>query len=147
MNNIIKLHPDRTYHKNPEGLTSNQVRWMDRYLLKSGDDYETFVDPPTEYHEVCEWKNGWCDYTVDGDILWIWTLYSHRTADQDGLDMGKGGDAMDVAVHIAKANDCKYIDFDTTRTVKSWKTSTEKHGKLKVMSRQLRVVLKKNKKK
>ena len=75
---IVKLYPDRTYHKDPKELTPNQIKWMDRYLLKSGDDYETFADPPSEYHEVCEWKNGWCDYTVDGDILWIWTLYSHR---------------------------------------------------------------------
>ena len=108
---IVKLHPDRIYHKDPKELTPNQIKWMDRYLLKSGDDYETFADPPSEYHEVCEWKNGWCDYTVDGDVLWIWTLYSHRTADQDGLDMGKGGDAMDVAVEIAKDNNCLYIDF------------------------------------
>ena len=144
---IVKLYPDRKYHKNPKELTPNQIKWMDRYLLKSGDDYETFVEPPSEYHEVCEWKNGWCDYTVDGDVLWIWTLYSHRTADQDGLDMGKGGDAMDVAVEIARDNNCLYIDFDTQRTVKSWKSSTKKHGTLKVITRQMRVTLKKNKKK
>ena len=78
---------------------------------------------------------------------WIWTLYSHRTADQDGLDMGKGGDAMDVAVEIARDNNCLYIDFDTQRTVKSWKSSTKKHGTLKVITRQMRVTLKKNKKK
>ena len=52
-----------------------------------------------------------------------------------------------VQVEIEKDNNCLYIEFDTTRTVMSWKSSTEKHGKLKVMSRQMRVVLKKNKKK
>ena len=83
---IVKLYPDRTYHKDPKELTPNQIKWMDRYLTLSGDDYETFIDPPTEYHEVYEWKNGWCDYTVEGDVLWIWTLYSHRDDDKDGLN-------------------------------------------------------------
>jgi len=144
--NIIKLYPDRTTHKNPEELTPNQIKWMDRYLILSGDDYEAFIDPPNEYHEVCEWKTGWCDYTIDGDILWIWTLYSHREEEfpSDGLSIGKGGDAMDVAVDIARDNNCKYIDFDTTRKVNSWKQSTKKHGTTKVMSRQMRVTLKNN---
>ena len=134
-------------YEDPQELTPNQVKWKDRYLKLSGDPDDTFDEVLEEYHEVFEWEDGWCDYTVEGDVLWIWTLYSHNDGQEDGLKKGKGGEAMEVAVKIANDNGCKYIDFDTHRTTKEWETSTKKHGKLEVKSRELRVVLKKNKKK
>ena len=128
---IIKLHSDKEVYTNPQQLTPNQKKWLSRYVELSGD----------------EWDSGWCDYTIDDEVLWIWTLYSHNDGEEDGLKKGKGGEAMEVAVKIAKENGCQYIDFDTHRTTKEWETSTKKHGKLEVRSRELRVVLKKNKKK
>ena len=144
---IIKLHSDKSTYKNPQELTPNQKKWLSRYVDLSGDEWDAVIEPPAEYHEVYEWENGWCDYTVEDEVLWIWTLYSHNDGEEDGLKKGKGGEAMEVAVKIAKENGCQYIDFDTHRTTKEWKTSTKKHGKLEVKSRELRVVLKKNKKK
>ena len=134
-------------YEDPQELTPNQVKWKDRYLKLSGDPDDTFDEVLEEYHEVFEWEDGWCDYTVEGDVLWIWTLYSHRDDDKDGLSEGKGGDAMNIAVRIAKAYKCKYIDFDTHRDTGLWISGTKKHGKIEVISRQLRVVLNEEEKK
>lgn len=129
-------------HNNPRQLTPNQRKWMNRYLELSGDNESDFLNPPEEFHIVVEWDSGWCDYSVDANVLWIWSLYSHNDGQADGLSEGKGGDAMEMAVKIAKNEDCEYIDFDTHRQTKDWIESTKKHGKIEVISRQLRVVLK-----
>ena len=79
------------------------------------------------------------------DILWIWTLYSHRDSSDDGLKKGKGGDAIEIGVTLAEGFGCKYIDFDTHRNDKAWEKVTKKYGETKVISRQIRLTLKKEK--
>tara|TARA_Y100000593_G_scaffold77005_1_gene142459 strand:- start:529 stop:939 length:411 start_codon:yes stop_codon:yes gene_type:complete len=132
-------------YKNPQDLTPNQKKWMERYLKLSGDPIAQFLLPPIEYHEVYEWENGWIDYSIRDEQFWVWTLYSHRDSSDDGLKRGKSGDAIDIGVTIAKKNGCKYIDFDTHRDDRAWEMVTKKYGKTKVISRQIRLTLTKEK--
>ena len=49
-------------YKNPQELTPNQKKWMNRYLELSGDELKYYTEPISKYHEVYEWDNGWIDY-------------------------------------------------------------------------------------
>ena len=122
-----------TIIKNPRKLTPNQSKWKKRYTLKSGDDGD-FLDPPDEYHEVCEWNNGWVDYTVDDEIFWIWTLYSNQPDSKLGYV-----EAFKLVVDIAKKHKCEYVEFDTSRPVANWQRLAKNIGKIEVVTRQLRL--------
>ena len=117
-------------HKNPRSLTPNQLKWVKRYTIKSGDD-EEFLEPPNDYHEVFEWDNGWIDYT---EIFWIWTMYSN-TPDSN-LAMVE---AFEFAVELAKKKNCNAIEWDTSRPTKSWQRLAKNIGKIEVVTRQLRI--------
>jgi len=119
--------------KNPRELTPNQIKWVDRYTLKSEDD-EEFLEPPNDYHEVCEWDNGWIDYTVDEEIFWIWTMYSNKPDTNLGYV-----EAFKIAVDLAKKKECNAIEWDTSRPVKAWQRLAKNIGKIEVVTRQLRI--------
>ena len=137
-----KVTRDGTYYYNPRELTPNQIKWRDRYLKLSTDNPEAFEDIPEEYHIVLEWENGWLDYSEQENTFFVWSLYSHRKEnDKDGLDLNKGGDAMDIAANLAKKLNCRYIEFDTHRDPKEWELCFKKYGKMKVVSRQIRLDL------
>ena len=134
-----------TYYYNPQGLTPKQELWKDRYLKLSGDPIEAFSDIPDEYHIVYEWKNGWVDFSETKDTFWIWTLYSHREGDTDksidGLDKGRGGDAIIKAAQMARDRGYTTIDWDTHRNPTSWLRALKEEGKLSVVSSQIRLNL------
>jgi len=132
---------DKKIYRDPRKLTPNQEKWISRYLELSGDDEDTYSGVPEEYHEVIEWDNGWIDYSLEDDVLWIWTLYSHQEDSDDGLKRGKPGEAIEMAYRVALKNNCKYLDFDTQRDPTDWIKATKKWGDLKVVSRQIRVTL------
>ena len=92
----------------PEELTPNQVKWKDRYLKLSGDPDDTFDEVLEEYHEVFEWEDGWGDYTVEGDVLWIWTLYSHR---DDDKDESKENEEEKLSASPAPSNKVLFFDY------------------------------------
>jgi|TARA_R100000084_G_C4611430_1_gene128316 hypothetical protein len=124
----------KTY-KNPTTLTPNQTKWLDRYLDKSGDT-EDLLEPPNEYHEVYEWENGWIDYTVDDEIFWIWSIYSNKPDANLGMV-----ESFKIATKLAKQKKCQYIDWDTRRPFNAWKRLTKNIGKLRIITRQLRIEL------
>ena len=138
---IIKLHSDKEVYTNPQQLTPNQKKWLSRYVELSGDEWDAVVEPPAEYHEVYEWENGWIDYTIENGIFWVWTLYSHNDGNRDGLSEGKSGDAIEIGINLAKKLGCRYIEFDTHRDPKEWELCTKKYGKIKIVSRQIRLDL------
>ncbi len=122
-------------HKNPKTLTPNQTKWLDRYLEKSGDT-EDLLEPPNEYHEVYEWKDGWIDFTVDDESFWIWSIYSNKPDTNLGMV-----EAFKIAVDIAKEKKCESIDWDSRRSLNGWKRLTKNIGKIEVVTRQLRIEL------
>ena len=128
-------------YKNPQDLTPNQKKWMNRYLELSGDELKYYTEPISKYHEVYEWDNGWIDYTIENGIFWVWTLYSHNDGNRDGLSEGKSGDAIEIGINLAKKLGCRYIEFDTHRDPKEWELCTKKYGKIKIVSRQIRLDL------
>tara|TARA_A100001201_G_scaffold106385_1_gene90992 strand:+ start:76 stop:465 length:390 start_codon:yes stop_codon:yes gene_type:complete len=119
--------------KNPRSLTPNQVKWVKRYTIKSGDDDE-FLEPPNDYHEVAEWDTGWIDYTVDDEIFWIWTMYSNEPDSKLGYVK-----AFKIAVELAKKNKCDAIEWDTSRPVNAWQRLAKNIGQIEVVTRQLRI--------
>mgnify|MGYP003127028134 CR=1 FL=1 len=120
-------------HKNPNTLTPNQLKWLDRYLDKSGDT-EDLLEPPNEYHEVYEWKTGWIDFTVDEESFWIWSIYSNKPDTNLGMV-----EALKIAVDLAKERKCESIDWDSRRPLKGWERLTKNIGKVEVVTRQLRI--------
>ena len=122
-----------TIFKNPRKLTPNQEKWVDRYTLKAEDDAE-FLVPPEDYHEVCEWETGWIDYVVDEEIFWIWSMYSnHPDANIGNIETFK------IAYKLAKKHNCTAVEWDTSRPFKAWERLCKNYGKLKVVTRQLRI--------
>ena len=121
--------------KDPKSLTPNQIKWVNRYLQKSGDD-DLFLEPPRDYHEVAEWKNGWIDFTVDDDIFWIWSMYCHKPDINIAMV-----EAFDIAVELAKKRKCEAIEWDTSRPVKAWQRLAKNIGKIEIVTRQLRIEL------
>tara|TARA_R110000851_G_scaffold36035_2_gene94329 strand:+ start:136 stop:522 length:387 start_codon:yes stop_codon:yes gene_type:complete len=119
--------------KNPRKLTPNQLKWVKRYTIKSGDD-EEFLEPPNEYHEVFEWDNGWVDYTVDAEIFWIWSLYSNKP--DSNLAMVE---SFEFAVELAKKKNCIAIEWDTSRPTSAWQRLAKNIGTIEVVTRQLRI--------
>ena len=113
--------------KNPRSLTPNQVKWVKRYTIKSGDDDE-FLEPPNDYHEVAEWDTGWIDYTVDDEIFWIWTMYSNEPDSKLGYVK-----AFKIAVELAKKNKCDAIEWDTSRPVNAWQRLAKNIGQIEVV--------------
>ena len=142
-NKDVKSHG--TYYYNPQKLTPNQLKWKDRYLQLSGDDEEAFFDIPDEYHIVYEWKNGWVDFTEMENTFFIWTLYSHREGDKDksidGLDKGKGGDAIIKAANMARVRGYNTIEWDTHRKPDSWSKALLEEGVVEVISSEIRLTL------
>ena len=140
-----KVTKDGTYYYNPRWLTPNQIKWRDRYLKLSTDDPEAFEDIPEEYHIVYEWKDGWLDYSEQKDTFFVWSLYSHRVGDKDktidGLDMNRGGDAIQRAGHMARVRGYKTMDWDTHRNPKSWEFACKAEGRVKVISSEVRIEL------
>tara|TARA_R100000234_G_C4934474_1_gene150028 strand:- start:47 stop:433 length:387 start_codon:yes stop_codon:yes gene_type:complete len=122
-------------HKNPRTLTPNQLKWVKRYTIKSGDD-EEFLEPPNDYHEVFEWENGWIDYTVDEEIFWVWSIYSNKPDSNLGMV-----EAFEITVELAKKRKCEVIEWDTSRPFEAWKRLTKNIGKLETVTRQLRLKL------
>ena len=122
-------------YKNPNTLTPNQTKWLDRYLDKSGDT-EDLLEPPNEYHEVYEWKDGWIDFTVDDESFWVWSIYSDKPDTNLGMV-----EAFKIAIDIAKEKKCVYIDWDSRRPLSAWKRLTKNIGKVEVVTRQLRIEL------
>ena len=119
--------------KNPRKLTPNQTKWVDRYTLKAEDDAE-FLEPPEDYHEVCEWENGWIDYVVDEEIFWIWSMYSNKP----DINLGYV-EAFKIAVDLAKKHTCEYIEWDTSRPTKAWQRLAKNIGTIELVTRQLRI--------
>ena len=122
-------------HKNPRSLTPNQEKWLDRYLTKSGDT-EDLLEPPYEYHEVYEWKNGWIDFTVDDEIFWIWSIYSNKPDSNVGMV-----ESFKIATDLAKQKKCTAIEWDSRRPIKAWQRLTKNIGDIKIVTRQLRIEL------
>ena len=122
-------------YKNPNTLTPNQNKWLDRYLEKSGDP-EELLDPPNEYHEVYEWKDGWIDFTTEEGSFWIWSIYSNKPDVNIGMV-----EALKIAVNLAKEKKCESIDWDTRRPLKAWQRLAKNIGKIEVVTRQLRIEL------
>ena len=121
---------DYIIHKNPRQLTSNQKKWIDRYLDKSGDEDDVYLEPPNDYHEVCEWNNGWIDFTVDNEIFWIWSMYCN---DPDkNITMVE---TFKLAVDLAQQRNCEAIEWDTRRSVRAWQRLAKNIGKIKIVTR------------
>tara|TARA_B100000131_G_scaffold129981_1_gene126821 strand:+ start:68 stop:547 length:480 start_codon:yes stop_codon:yes gene_type:complete len=138
----ISVREHGTYYYNPKKLTPNQIKWKDRYLKLSGDPQDAFGDIPEEYHIVYEWENGWIDFTEMEDTFWIWTLYSHRKElDKDGLDKGKGGDAIIKAANMARVRGYTTIDWDTHRNPEAWRRALVEEGEVEVVSSQIKLHL------
>ena len=98
---------------------------LDRYLEKSGDTYEGFM----EHRSDPEWlenvqlykkdEHAWIEYRTDqvnanGDrVFHVITAYNEKDAKVFKVWSDLQG--------LAKKNKCKYIQFNTSRNPKAWK--------------------------
>tara|TARA_A100001515_G_scaffold120457_1_gene103407 strand:- start:293 stop:682 length:390 start_codon:yes stop_codon:yes gene_type:complete len=125
---------EHVIYKGPQKLTPNQKRWSKRYIKKSGTDF--IFEPPEEYHEVCEWENGWIDFTVDKDynVLFIHSMYCNKP--DTNLAMIE---TFKLAVDLAKQRNCNAIEWDTRRPFRAWKRLAKNIGNVKIITRQLRI--------
>ena len=114
-------------YKNPRKLTPKQLQYADKYMDKSGDDWEEYSTIPEE-HEVFEWDDGFVDYTVytygefDEDerrIIPDKTMFIHCIY-SDGMNgyRKKFKDVIEVAEHKYQ---CNVIQFKTSRNSEVWK--------------------------
>jgi hypothetical protein len=97
---------------------------LDRYLEKSGDSYDTFMenrtdDEWTENVQLYKKDNhAWIEYRTDqvdadGDkVFYIITAYNEKDAKVFKVWSDLQG--------LAKKNKCKYIQFVTSRNPKAW---------------------------
>ena len=96
------------------------------------------------------------DLTVSDDLLLasdgaILNLQTSDTSVENGNILGaihfqapdesNGGDAIEIGINLAKKLGCRYIEFDTHRDPKEWELCTKKYGKIKIVSRQIRLDL------
>ena len=50
-------------------------------------------------------------------------------------------ESFKIATELAKQKKCQYIDWDTRRPFNAWKRLTKNIGKLRIITRQLRIEL------
>lgn len=113
--------------KNPKKLTPKQLQYADKYMEKSGDDWEEFSTIPDE-HDVFEWDDGFVDYTVyeyshfddvqaimiNDKTMFIHCIYS----DNVGTYMKKFKEIFEVAKY---KYDCRLVQFKTSREPEAWR--------------------------
>ena len=119
-------------YRNPKRLTPNQLKYADKYMDKSGEDWEEYSTIPVE-HEVFEWDDGFVDYTVyqfeefDEDQAMLMspnTMFIHcMYAESVGSYMKKFKEILEVAKYKYK---CNLVQFKTSREPEAWKKLIKK---------------------
>jgi len=89
--------------------TSMMIEKADRYCQKSGDTKKEFLEPNYKTF-VREHEDFWCEYSIEGDIFWIWTTYSKKDTIKRWTEI----------IQLAKDYGCKKIQFTTKRDPKLW---------------------------
>jgi|TARA_R100001530_G_scaffold3726_3_gene5378 hypothetical protein len=93
----------------PEIITKN----IDRYLEKSKDtekDYITSKEPECVFAPA--YYDGWADFDVYDDTLWIRTAYCGNPEETK--------EAWEELKELARSMKCKKIQFSTKRDGKAW---------------------------
>jgi len=85
------------------------IEKADIYCKKSGDTKEEFLEPNYKTF-VNEHEGFWCEYSIEGDIFWIWTSYSEKDTIKRWAEI----------IQLAKDYGCKKIQFTTKRDPKLW---------------------------
>tara|TARA_R110002167_G_scaffold110688_1_gene281611 strand:- start:780 stop:1142 length:363 start_codon:yes stop_codon:yes gene_type:complete len=95
-------------------LTKQQGLYLDKYLLKSGDDIIDFMTGGPNSRTVDVPGMGWFEYeVVEDDVFWIWSAYSHQPHKYTKLIWNR-------MLKLAKEKNCDKIRFTTTRNPKAF---------------------------
>ena len=89
--------------------TPLMIEKADRYCEKSLDTEEEFLEPNYNTY-VREHEGFWCEYSIEGDIFWIWTSYSEKDTIKRWAEI----------IQLAKDYGCKKIQFTTKRDPRLW---------------------------
>ena len=70
-------------------LSPNQKKYLDDYLVKSGDDVKDFDD--CFETKTIDFEGGWIEYSVDeSNDVWIDTMYSKNKHERNTKDSRDG---------------------------------------------------------
>ena len=87
---------------------------LERYLEKSKDTMEEFIDNPGIFTDLKEPNLDWLDYEIYDDIFWVRTIYMSNKNRKETIKV------YEKIKDFAKSLGCNKIQFTTKRDGKSW---------------------------
>ena len=94
-------------------LTKQQAKYIDKYLIKSGEELLSFMNK-SPHTKVMDIKGvGWIEYAIKDDIFWIETAFSKTDHSLTKL-------VWERIVKIAKDKGCTTIQCATIRNPKAF---------------------------